>query len=155
MEAYEREFNRLEEIVRKGNDQLRAEMDERVKSLETLVEKQVAGLHEELAGEKEARTKGQADIRDDLEKASQDVHKKFESAQSENAKGTQALADQIREETTRLEKVLDEKTTELSSAVDAAISELRMSKVDRQTLAETLTNLATRLADGDDNLEDR
>ncbi len=154
MEAYEREFDRLEAVVRTGHEQIRAEMEERVKSLEALVVKEVAGVHEKLVDEKRARDDWQAVIRSDIDRSSQEYQGKLESAQSESAKGAQALAEQIRDETTRLEKLLDEKTAALSSVVDAAVGELRISKVDRQALAETLTNLATRLAKGDDNLED-
>lgn len=154
MEAYEREFDRLEAVVRTGHEQVRAEMEERVKSLEALVVKEVAGVHEKLVDEKRARDDWQAVIRSDIDRSSQEYQGKLESAQSESAKGAQALAEQIRDETTRLEKLLDEKTAALSSVVDAAVGELRISKVDRQALAETLTNLATRLAKGDDNLED-
>ncbi|MBT8398966.1 MAG: hypothetical protein KJO98_00700 [Rhodothermia bacterium] len=154
MEAYAREFDRLEEIVRGGNEQIRTEMNERVKSLEAVLVKEVAGLQEKMSEEKEARNHGQAALRADFEEAVQDVHKKLKDARSETADGAQALSDQIREEAARLQKSLDEKTAELSRAVDAALSELRMSKVDRQSLAETLTNLASRLANDDDNLED-
>lgn len=154
MEAYEQEFDRIEEIVRNGNEQIRAEMNERVKSLEAIVVKEVAGLHEKMSEEMQARNEGHTALRSDLEKAVQGVHQKMEDARSETAEGAQALSNQISEETTRLKKSLDDKTAELSSAVDAAVSELRTSKVDRQSLAEILTLLANRLANEDGNLED-
>lgn len=154
MEAYEREFDRIEEIVKSGHEQIRAEMNERVKSLEAIVVKEVAGLHERMAGEKEARNQGHTALRADLEEAVQGVHKKMEDTRKETAEGAQALSDQIREETTRLEKSLEDRTAELGRAVDGAVSELRMSKVDRQSLAEILTTLANRLANEDHDSED-
>lgn len=127
-------FSSLEETTQRTIDELREEVRQRDEEIETYARREIAALGKRLTVEAKELSGGTKGIGRDLQKATSGLEKRLGQLEASLAQAQQELLDQQQRW-----------RTEILAALSTGIDGLRSEETDRATLANLLTEMASRL----------
>jgi len=145
MRDYEKRFNRLEERLTADAQSLREDTKKRFDTLEAFLHKEIDALNQRVKAEKSERIDALKDLSRELRETSKAIEKRLAQIEDQLSKETAALRAQILEQSKQLSGEIASKHRALANDLDRETQNLRNEKVDREAMADLLSEFALRL----------
>lgn len=148
MRDYEVRFVRLEDRLNKEVQELREDLKRRADSLEGYVRQEVEALSSRIRNEYAERAEAIKDMSGTLDNLNKVFEKRTRQLDEELNKGQRELRQSILEQGKVLSDKIRTSNDDILTLVERELSQMRVGKVDRASLANLFTDLAIRLNNG-------
>jgi hypothetical protein len=145
MRDVERRFGRLEERLAKDTSDLRAELRQRLDTLESYLKSEVESLAGTIRAERDSRGDAVTTVTNELRETGRTFERRASALDEQLAKGQRELRQQLLDQSHRLTEDLRLKMEDVLATIARESQELRSDKTDRRALASLLTEMAMRL----------
>ncbi|MCH7638503.1 MAG: hypothetical protein IH855_03445 [Bacteroidetes bacterium] len=140
MSAYEERFSLLEKRILVATEVLRQEVGERLDSLDAYIREETDGMGRRITQERDVRTVAVEELIASVRQHRDALGKRMDGVEEASNEVAEAL---------RAQEARETRTDDLQKRLDENLSALRSQKMDYQTLATLLADMAARLSEGD------
>ncbi len=147
MRDYESKFSKLESRLAKDISSIRNEINKRLDSLEVYLDDELLSIRDNMKQEKQERSTALREVAQDLKNTQKALEKKISTVETQLDKSIAQLRKQLLEQNKSLTDEIISKHIETTESLDAIAQELRYDKLNRNTMAELLSEIALRISD--------
>jgi gas vesicle protein len=145
MREYEDRFETIEKNLEAQVNRLRADYDSRMDKFEEYVKDELKKLGEKITQEKKERVEEEKAIGNDMSALEDRLTSSIGDVDAQIAHDTQEIRESLRDQVKELMNSIRQLQDDLSKDMDAQSGALKDAKVDREALADMLTEMSMRL----------
>jgi len=146
MTRYEKRFNHIEARLIERTDQIKQEVFERLRTLETLIHTEIEAVTNQLKSEENGRVQQGMDLSGELKSTAATLTQAVNQLQDKLTQTTDSHRQQLLDQARSLNEKITSVQKETTASLNQSTEQLQADKVDRSALSGLLIHLAEQLS---------